>query len=222
MWCKSTKFEWPALLSGQEALSKLPYVLFVQLQVGLPHLQNLGMIQIFLNFRHIFDLMTPSDFTFLLPYSYFNSPNYSRTKSLLGLQGVVLTMTVKISWVHTTWLNYIGSVYWHSHFIFPTALWNRYLNIPFCRWGNWLRDRTCSRTCSWKEQNWGVKLGLNGYKTPSSPPLGFTASSNYAAFILLLRGCKEEMARITVQTAFDTSLSFFTMFFFKKKKRKEK
>ena len=62
-------------------------------------------------------------------------------------------------------------------------------------------------------QNWGVTLGATGLKAHGSWPLGFTASSSYAAFILPVKGFKEETARTHVLTASDVSLELFVIIF---------
>ena len=89
---------------------------------------------------------------------------------------------------------------------------------PFYRWRNWLREITWSSARSWKEQNWQVNRDLTGLKARGLRPSSCTASSNYAAFSRPLKGCKEGMARTTVQFAFDTSLEFLVWFFKKRRK----
>lgn len=92
------------------------------------------------------------------------------------------------------------------------------ITSPFYRWRNWLREITWSSARSWKEQNWQVNRDLTGLKARGLRPSSCTASSNYAAFSRPLKGCKEGMARTTVQFVFDTSLEFLVWFFKKRRK----
>lgn len=151
--CGHSLKDHPSLLQGRKALSKLPSRAVCAAPDRFTVSGKSWYDRIFFNFRLIFDLTTPSDFIFLLPYSFFNSPNEFRTSS--GWAGTCLNRTVNISWVHTTCQKYIVSIYWpltsSSQRLYEIGTWIS----PFHRWRNWLRDRTCLRTCRWKEQAWG-------------------------------------------------------------------
>lgn len=62
-------------MTSPEQTPSCPHYVFLQLQTSSltnsQHLENLGMIQTLLDFRFIFDLLSPSNLTFLLPYSCF-------------------------------------------------------------------------------------------------------------------------------------------------------